>query len=542
MEENTDWLGMLPSVLFACRTTKNMSTGITPFRMVFNTDPVLPFEFKDKVDNDLCSDSDISSDLDVGDTDDLFARVQSLESQRSQMFGKAKTNINKAQKHYAKNYNRRHQGEPFPIGCKVLKKNMRDHSRKQKLRKLYSGVYTVTGRSKDGTGYYLKDKYSHKLVRAVPAVQLRWYNERDPGAANNSDVGSELSDCESSENTQKPTATPKSYHSMSENSDSDSEIEIKGRGFSQNSGRPTKSEISENSENESNTEENDIHFDGTNGSTDSLFSENLESESESKDAQNLSTDSISCSRAKVFKPSKNKEYSSVKSQMVFISSMETNLLSDDNSTIDLEIPWDPELNVNDIPIDILHEDGMGMGMSLLKGPDPIYFYPLEEPHRIEAARKLHLRIKYPAEIKFSGIGKLLVGPPVDMLNAKGNGACYYNSISILLTGTDLYHYLVRHVVCRFIEDHDNAQKLEPYLGKQNGAEYLLRTRQKNISTWATELEIYATAMLTGFPVVVYTESGQWLKYGEFGLNMSAKKQAFFLNNTSGNHFDPVTHV
>ena len=50
MENDNDWYNVLDSVLFTCHITTHSSTGVSPYRMVYNKDPILPFEYKDKLD------------------------------------------------------------------------------------------------------------------------------------------------------------------------------------------------------------------------------------------------------------------------------------------------------------------------------------------------------------------------------------------------------------------------------------------------------------------------------------------------------------
>ena len=47
MLEENDWYKVLDSVLFACCIATHCSTGGSPYRMVYNKDPILPFEYKD---------------------------------------------------------------------------------------------------------------------------------------------------------------------------------------------------------------------------------------------------------------------------------------------------------------------------------------------------------------------------------------------------------------------------------------------------------------------------------------------------------------
>ena len=77
---------MLPSVLFAIRTSKHSSTGFTPFRMLYNFDPILLFEYADKVENGVLSDeeadyqgdmeSNAGSDFSGMTTDPVFSKIE----------------------------------------------------------------------------------------------------------------------------------------------------------------------------------------------------------------------------------------------------------------------------------------------------------------------------------------------------------------------------------------------------------------------------------------------------------------------------------
>ena len=98
--------------------------------------------------------------------------VEELEQIHKKVFSQTSQNIKKAQKHQAKCYNARHCGStPFKVGEKVLKRNMRAASCKQKMKNKYTGAYQITGISSNGQ-YYLEDKYSHQLKRPVPANQV----------------------------------------------------------------------------------------------------------------------------------------------------------------------------------------------------------------------------------------------------------------------------------------------------------------------------------------------------------------------------------
>ena len=99
MTEQTDWLKMLNSVLSSIRCQTHSSTGFSPMRMLFNKDPILPFQHADKADN--CPDPDPFSTKDP-----VVDMVEKLEAQRTAIFDKASSKIAKAQQTYARSYNK----------------------------------------------------------------------------------------------------------------------------------------------------------------------------------------------------------------------------------------------------------------------------------------------------------------------------------------------------------------------------------------------------------------------------------------------------
>ena len=196
LEEQEGWYYMLDSVLFAIRTTCHSLTGMSPYRMVYNKDPLLPFEFADKQkahsngfdsDNEELggySSSSSSSNSKHGTTDndvcetksstgiqELMETVQKLENQRKEVFENAHVNMKKAQAQQTRSYNNRNcSGVPFEIRMHVLKCNQHCQNKWGKLWKPFNGPYTII--AKCSTGFYLHDRYSQVLSKAVVPSQL----------------------------------------------------------------------------------------------------------------------------------------------------------------------------------------------------------------------------------------------------------------------------------------------------------------------------------------------------------------------------------
>ena len=80
-------------MLFAICISKYISTGVSPYRMVYNKDPILPFEYADRSDN-LTHDHDglhkscdnIQSSESSDDVDTISKLLERLEKQRENTF------------------------------------------------------------------------------------------------------------------------------------------------------------------------------------------------------------------------------------------------------------------------------------------------------------------------------------------------------------------------------------------------------------------------------------------------------------------------
>ena len=138
LEEQEQWYYIIDLILFAIRTTRHSLMGMSLYRVIFNKDPLLPFEFADKQKMQLnVTDSDSESDESVTDNcngtdnevesssgmDQLMAMVQKLEFQRAKVFKNGHSNIKEAQAQQTRSYNNRNcAGKPFEIGNHVFKK------------------------------------------------------------------------------------------------------------------------------------------------------------------------------------------------------------------------------------------------------------------------------------------------------------------------------------------------------------------------------------------------------------------------------------
>ena len=529
---------MLPSVLFALRISKHSSTGMSPYRVLYQRDPVLLFQFMGWLNNGGLE--SVSDCLNLPESNDPVSDfVEKLEQMHQNVFNQTSKNIKKAQKHQAKCYNARNSGTPFEVGEKVLKRNMRDASRKAKMRNKYMGPYKITGISSNSQ-YYLKDKYSHNLKRPVPANQLVCYYgvggfckaKQDvdvENSENSSDgIGGSSSNCDCMLNDDDNVSESQSIH------------DDIGAAVSDNESIP------------------DIVV-GIEESDSNILKENMDI-SDTESIQESCTDSKTsfnnCQRSRVHKTkcsnSGHKEENLLPSQITIMQSNDTPFSSYE-SLLDLCVddckvhnPWG-NMNVNDIPLDIDTDtdsstDNEPYIVQVQKAVD-VVFSPLSNIECLNAAKKFHIKLR-PSDhtIRFKGIGLVFKHRHVVTIAAKPNGACLFNSMSLLLCGTDVYSQIIRHIICNCISKPQNYSKLQQHIPPEYSSrkDYVEKKIMHNSFVWGTNLEVYVFCLIIGHDVYVYSQHKNWNRFS-VNLKQSDPKTstAFYLNNSSGNHFDPV---
>ena len=80
---------------------------MSPYRVLYQRDPVLPFQFMDQLKNSGLESASDCLNLPKSN-DPVCDLVEKLEQIRKNIFSQTSENIKKAQKHQAKCYNERH--------------------------------------------------------------------------------------------------------------------------------------------------------------------------------------------------------------------------------------------------------------------------------------------------------------------------------------------------------------------------------------------------------------------------------------------------
>ena len=114
----------------------------------------------------------------------------------------------------------------------------------------------------------------------------------------------------------------------------------------------------------------------------------------------------------------------------------------------------------------------------------------------------------------------------------GDGNCFFREISYLLLEQEVKH--------DYIMDPNNFEKLRSYIPQHypSGEAYIQGEAMADLTTWATEVELFACAQLSGKDVVCYHHR-KWLRYPASGNPMKPTRNAFFISNKRGHHFNPV---
>ena len=566
MVNQDEWDDHLDSVLFSIRVHKHSSTGMTPFRMMFNRDPILPFQYKDRLEQNPDANPEDCFNLgeDVNQEDcfnipvegkpqdeeflnvpfpesrnSIDEMVAELEKQCLSIYSQADINIKKAQKVQERNYNKRkaiNSKNPIKPGDLVMKINLGQKNRKAKMKNAHLGPYSVV--SVTEKGFYLRDKYSHALKRPVPGVQLVRYYGHMP-------IPDSLFT-----NTSKYQSHPECDSLISESVESYSEMPEKTRSSCSGS----EADISSESDKDIKLQMSSVRCRGR--------------LSRKRKTKNLLLDQkqLIISRGSDQTVSSDE---SINIQVCDIPLKKMVQMSDIGHEYDLDnlvVPPENtkyfhnpfgEANVDEIPIDIGYDDITNCNNPLnenvqekCRQPPNIeeintpvtIFKPLLETELIEAGNKLNIRIERSyTRPKFTGIGKEFINDPAVTISAKGNGQCLPNCFSLILSGCDMYAFLIRHALCNFIEDPDNFSSLRQHIpmNYKSGHEYITKTGRRRQTSWCTEVEIFAFALLTGFDVLVYSIQKKWLMYTKSSCGTRSTERAFYINNISGYHFDPV---
>lgn len=121
----------------------------------------------------------------------------------------------------------------------------------------------------------------------------------------------------------------------------------------------------------------------------------------------------------------------------------------------------------------------------------------------------------------------------------GDGNCFFNAASQAISGTQKYHKKIRLAAVKQLQSNPVAYESITRSEYPSISEYIKMSRMCFAGTWATELEIQATADFLG--VSVFTHYNDcWLEYKCQNSKMS--NEGVYLHNVNANHYETVVCV
>ena len=177
-------------------------------------------------------------------------------------------------------------------------------------------------------------------------------------------------------------------------------------------------------------------------------------------------------------------------------------------------------------------------MTPIPEPKTILFDPVDGEWQEKICNKFSLtasELHTKSASKEVGISAM----PKLTIRIRGDGNCFFRSISYIVTGTQKYHKRIRDLVVQYLEN--NARVFKKIHDRED---YIDETCMDNLGEWATEVEIIATASLFATDIYVFSPYGnghKWVKYGQLrgaAKLLSRSKCKMYISNLS-EHFVPV---
>ena len=132
---------------------------------------------------------------------------------------------------------------------------------------------------------------------------------------------------------------------------------------------------------------------------------------------------------------------------------------------------------------------------------------------------------------------------------KGDGSCFFRTLSYLLTGTEKYTHLIRQKICESIANSTKEDTIRKYILPRSGQVYVAESKMLDPITWATDVEIIAATQLLQCDIFVYTtfqlEDGSYkTDWQRFAFQTGRKGpqrviDGLYMENSTQLHYNPV---
>ena len=506
--------------------------------MMYGREPLLPWQME----NDL-GPLDMSQEV---PQESIEEAIEKMENLCQQVLEVAAGNIKKAQAHQAKTYNAKHARNDFEVGAKVWKKNPLWNTKQKSLKKgpMWRGPYEVEG--KTPTGNYslkgVKGKGKGKVRNtAIPPNQLKRYITRSQNIPAKSD-DEYASESDGDDDQGPPIGTNSPVLSDADTilyADSEDDKRIPGH----SSGVPISGRTSSSDETIE-IELGQIPWHTSGGDSDESIEIDVVREIPGHTARGHTMEA-----AEILAAGCDPDWL----PHLTVPEEPDAEIADDTSA-DAEIPGHTnekspiiiESSSSNSPVfdDATLEE---VDILLIHGvtpPEPIKFRPLSLFCRkpaglqlgVHVGRKSGLR---PVRLTYTGEGLICSDNFIEQ-NIFGDGNCFFRKISYLLLGWEVKHDVIRARIVDYIMDPNNIDKLRSYIPQHypSGEAYIQGEAMADLTTWATEVELFACAQLSGKDIVCYCHR-TWLRYPASGNPRKPTRSAFFIANKNGNHLNPL---
>ncbi|XP_070566454.1 uncharacterized protein [Ptychodera flava] len=143
---------------------------------------------------------------------------------------------------------------------------------------------------------------------------------------------------------------------------------------------------------------------------------------------------------------------------------------------------------------------------------------------------------------YSGPG-VEIGDPCRTKTIKEDGNCFFRAVSYALSGTENNHNIMRVAIVKHLQENGAVFYSHLRSGYQSVDDYLVKSHMQDLGTWATEVEILATANLLKSDIFTFSR-GKWLKYSSTQINKNniTTGKSIFLKHCMEVHYEFVKCV
>ncbi|KAK3711802.1 hypothetical protein RRG08_037006 [Elysia crispata] len=195
------------------------------------------------------------------------------------------------------------------------------------------------------------------------------------------------------------------------------------------------------------------------------------------------------------------------------------------------------------------------GSSARQRQESPVFHPISRRWQERQCRRLRLPLSKTLNLARSRPAPLLRHrEPCLVHEIGGDGNCLFRCLSLVITGSESFHNLVRQRIVSHISENCKAFSALLPESPRNGnahadacAHYLSTSKMATGATWGSDVEILAAAHLLHTRIFVYTMHGSAWQWVEHGMELTEPgrkpcKESIYLMHTGLVHYDLVEDV